>query len=71
MSICVCMSQTCPSFWTVTTSGSSGVLSGSFCCCGKVTSTPTVRSGAVTMNTMSSTSMTSTSGVTLMSVIGG
>src|SRR6202043_2930219 len=39
--------------------------------CGRSIGTPTVSSGADTMNTMSSTSMTSTNGVTLISLITG
>ncbi len=45
----------------------------SICCAearGRSTFTPLWMSGAVTMKMMSSTSMTSTSGVTLMSVMG-
>ena len=38
--------------------------------CGRSTGTPTVKSGAATIKTTSSTSMTSTSGVTLISAIG-
>src|ERR1700687_1835259 len=52
------------------TSGSFGSLIGGARVCGNSTGTPTVNSGAVTMKTTSSTSMTSTSGVTLMSDIG-
>ncbi len=37
---------------------------------GRSTVTPTVSSGAVTMNTISSTSITSTNGVTLIAAIG-
>ena len=51
-------------------SGSFGSLIGGAWVCGNSTGTPTVNSGAVTMNTTSSTSITSTSGVTLMSDIG-
>ena len=40
------------------------------CVCGRSIGTPTVRSGAATMKTMRSTSITSTNGVTLISAIG-
>ena len=46
------------------------VLSSLALVCGRSIGTPTVSSGAATMNTMSSTSITSTIGVTLMSAIG-
>jgi hypothetical protein len=52
------------------TVGSFGSLIGGAWVCGSSTGTPTVSSGAVTMKTTSSTSMTSTSGVTLISDIG-
>src|SRR5581483_4434270 len=39
--------------------------------CGRLIGTPTVRSGAETMNTINSTSMTSTNGVTLISLMTG
>ena len=54
----------------MTTSGSSWPLIVRRLVFGRSTGTPTVSSGAVTMKMTSSTSMTSTSGVTLMSVIG-
>ena len=59
-----------PSLLTVMTVGSFGSLIGGASVCGRSTGTPTVSSGAVTMKTTSSTSMTSTSGVTLISAIG-
>src|SRR6266404_4991446 len=52
-----------PSALTVTTSGSLFSLIAGACAFGRSTGTPTVRSGAATMKTMSNTSMTSTSGV--------
>jgi hypothetical protein len=52
------------------TSGSLFSLMGEAWVCGRSTGTPTVSNGAVTMKTTSSTSMTSTSGVTLISDIG-
>ena len=54
----------------VMTSGSSGLVSVCALVFGRSTGTPTVRSGAVTMKMMSSTSITSTNGVTLISLIG-
>ena len=62
--------NTSPLEFTDTTSGSSLPPT---CCAlvfGRSTGTPTCRSGAVIMKMISSTSMTSTSGVTLMSAIG-
>ncbi len=49
--------------------GSVEALSCLACVLGSSIGTPTVISGAATMKTMSSTSITSTSGVTLMSAI--
>jgi hypothetical protein len=54
----------------VMVSGSLSPESGAACVFGRSTGTPTVRSGAATMKTISSTSMTSTIGVTLISDIG-
>ena len=62
--------NTAPSRLTVMASGSFGSLIGGAWVCGSSTGTPTVSSGAVTMKTTSSTSITSTSGVTLISDIG-
>ena len=59
-----------PSRRTVTDSGSRSWPSACAFVFGRSTGTPTVSSGAVTMNTMSSTSITSTNGVTLISAIG-
>ena len=59
-----------PSRLMETESGSRSWLSACAFVLGKLTGTPTVKSGAVTMNTMSSTSITSTNGVTLISAIG-
>src|SRR5271156_4410087 len=53
--------KTWPSTLTVTASGALA------CLCGKSIGTPTVSSGADTMKTINSTSMTSTNGVTLIS----
>src|SRR5437762_10766874 len=58
-----------PSRLRVMTSGSFGSLIAGACVCGRSTGTPTVNSGAVTIKMTSSTSMTSTSGVTLISEI--
>jgi hypothetical protein len=52
------------------TSGSSAWVMGWALVLGRSTSTPTVSSGAVTMKTTRSTSMTSTKGVTLISLMG-
>ena len=52
------------------TSGSSGSTMELALVFGRSTGTPTVSSGAVTMKTISSTSITSTNGVTLISLIG-
>src|SRR5438132_5212499 len=52
------------------TSGSFGSLIGGAWVWGSSTGTPTVSKGAVTIKTTSSTSITSTSGVTLISDIG-
>src|SRR5512138_618777 len=54
---------------TVMTSRSSSDWSAFALACGRFTSTPCVSIGAVTMKMMRRTSMTSTSGVTLMSAI--
>jgi hypothetical protein len=54
----------------VMTRGSSGSCSTSARVCGRSTGMPAVSSGAVTMKTMSRTSITSTIGVTLISLIG-
>ncbi len=59
-----------PSALMVTVSGWLSVLIGLASVLGRSTSTPEVISGAVTMKMMSSTSITSTSGVTLMSASG-
>ena len=59
--------NTLPSFLMETTSGSPGSVIGLASVLGKSTGTPTVKSGAVIMKMTSSTSMTSTSGVTLIS----
>src|SRR3984957_18686718 len=53
----------------VTVSGSVFWLSDLAWLCGRLIGTPTVSSGADTMKTMSSTSMTSTNGVTLISLM--
>src|SRR5580658_4800163 len=53
----------------VTVSGSVFWLSDLAWLCGRLIGTPTVSSGADTMNTINSTSMTSTNGVTLISLI--
>src|SRR6202040_3160551 len=53
----------------VTVSGSGFWLSDLAWLCGRLIGTPTVSSGADTMKTMSSTSMTSTNGVTLISLM--
>ena len=62
--------KTSPWAFTDTTSGSSLPPTCWALVFGRSTGTPTCRSGAVTMKMISSTSMTSTSGVTLMSAIG-
>ena len=59
-----------PSARTVITSGSSWPTMREASVLGRSTGTPTVNSGAVIMNTTSRTSMTSTIGVTLISLIG-
>src|SRR5580704_1712823 len=61
--------NTCPSRFTEMVSGSRSWSSALAWLCGRSSGTPTVSSGAETMNTMSSTSMTSTNGVTLISLI--
>src|SRR5258705_13267215 len=61
--------KTCPALLTLTTSCSSSPASGEAATFGRSMATPCCRMGAVTMKMMSSTSMTSTSGVTLMSEI--
>src|ERR1700730_10077646 len=53
----------------VTVSGSVFWLSDLAWLCGRLIATPTVSSGADTMKTMSNTSMTSTNGVTLISLM--
>src|SRR5580700_1855363 len=57
--------------WTLTemVSGSRSCSSDFAWLCGRSSGTPTVSSGADTMKTMSNTSMTSTNGVTLISLI--
>src|ERR1700685_3689510 len=55
----------------VTVSGSVFWLSDLAWLCGRLIGTPTVSSGADTMKTISSTSMTSTNGVTLISLMTG
>ena len=59
-----------PSGFTVMVMGSFSWLSALAWVFGRSTGTPTVISGAATMKMMSSTSITSTSGVTLISAIG-
>ena len=54
----------------MTVSGSLSVFSGLASVFGRSTDTPEVISGAVTMKMISSTSITSTSGVTLISASG-
>src|SRR5215467_10649999 len=61
--------KTCPALLTFTTSCSSSPASGAAATLGRSIETPCWRMGAVTMKMTSSTSMTSTSGVTLMSEI--
>lgn len=63
-------SETAPSLPTVTTIGSLWFMGCAELACGRFTLTPLASSGAVTMKMTSSTSMTSTSGVTLMSASG-
>src|SRR5208282_5142206 len=53
----------------VMTSGSLGSLMAGALVCGRSTGTPTVKSGAVTMKMTSRTSITSTMGVTLISLM--
>ena len=69
-SYCVSPRKTSPLEFTDTTSGSSLPPTCAALVLGRSTGTPTCSSGAVTMKMISSTSMTSTSGVTLMSAIG-
>src|SRR5262249_10722355 len=61
--------NTSPSTLTETVSGSLSWSSDFACVCGRSIGTPTVSSGADTMKMMSSTSITSTMGVTLISLI--
>ena len=62
--------NTVPSALTVMTRGSSASAIALALVLGRSTGTPTVSSGAVIMNTIRSTSMTSTKGVTLISLSG-
>src|SRR5437588_4791047 len=62
---------TSPLVLTVTVSGSLSWSSDLACVCGRSIGTPTVSSGADTMKMMSSTSITSTIGVTLISASTG
>src|SRR5947207_13691704 len=62
---------TSPLVLTDTVSGSLSWSSDLACVCGRSIGTPTVSSGADTMKMMSSTSITSTIGVTLISAITG
>src|SRR5580693_7853871 len=55
----------------VTVSGSGFWLSDLAWLCGRLIGTPTVSNGADTMKTLSNTSMTSTNGVTLISLMTG
>ena len=59
-----------PSAFTDTVTGSLSCAKGAALALGRSTFTPDVIRGAATMNTISSTSMTSTSGVTLISASG-
>src|SRR5262249_355051 len=61
--------NTSPSSLTETVSGSLSWSSDFACVCGRSIGTPTVSSGADTMKMMSSTSITSTMGVTLISLM--
>src|SRR5882724_370927 len=63
--------KTSPLVFTETVSGSLSLSSDFACVCGRSSGTPTVSSGAETMKMISSTSMTSTIGVTLISAITG
>ncbi len=58
-----------PAWFTETVIGWVSAFIGLACVSGKSIGTPTVSSGAATMKMMSSTSMTSTNGVTLISDI--
>src|SRR3546814_4262218 len=60
-------SDVCSSDLILTTSGSFGGVTLAALVFGNCSGTPTIISGAATMKMISSTSMTSTSGVTLMS----
>mgnify|MGYP001011498155 CR=1 FL=1 len=62
-------SQMRPSLSTVTLKGSSCPGKGELCAAGRSTATPEVSMGAVIMNTIRSTSMTSTKGVMLISTM--
>src|SRR3954470_5145112 len=64
-------SQTSPLVLTDTVSGSLSLSSDFALVCGRSIGTPTVNSGADTMKMISSTSITSTIGVTLISAITG
>src|SRR3954464_1093923 len=64
-------SQTSPLVLTDTVSGSLSLSSDFALVCGRSIGTPTVNSGAETMKMISSTSITSTIGVTLISAITG
>ena len=59
-----------PSAFTETVSGSLSWLNGAALAFGRSTVTPDVINGAATMNTINSTSITSTNGVTLISASG-
>ena len=63
-------SDSLPSLPTVTTTGSLGSSGRAAFACGRSTFTPAASKGAVTMKMINSTSITSTSGVTLMSACG-
>src|SRR5262252_7630656 len=63
--------KTLPSVFSETVSGSLSWSRLLACVCGRSIGTPTVRSGADTMKMISSTSMTSTIGVTLISAMTG
>src|SRR5690242_21153123 len=69
--ICVFCRKTSPLVFTEMVSGSLSWSRFLACVCGKSIGTPTVSRGADTMKMMSSTSMTSTIGVTLISLITG
>ena len=62
--------KTLPSGFTLMVIGSLSWLIGAAAVLGRSTGTPTVISGAATMKMISSTSITSTMGVTLISAIG-